>query len=494
MSKTEAAPPIQALSSRLTTKPSWTRSNTAVLAVAALSFATGLIVLSDVAGTVGGGAGRTHELRTFFSSVHTHDDLCVGGTSHSGHIGLNGDTEDTPKRSFFWYFEAQHNPETAPVILTIGGGPGTSGMINPLFGQSHCRITENATTEPNPNAWSEDYNLVALDHPIGAGFSYGTHVSDSRAAAHDVHDFLVKFMHLFPHLAKNKLILAGGSYGGIYIPHIATVIHEVNIALARGGGTPGATHLNLEAMMVSNPMTDMLSHYRWMLQQRCYYTDLYNTTTCDAAYEGLPFCLEAVQAAYMHNTVENRVHAVHVCWTSGLEVRVPGRSTEDVEQRCDGSILGCHPQVGWATEFMNDPKTKATLGVPADLTFSFESDTIAHEFLSQGDRCQQASLLYTPLLEAGYRLLHYIGKADANCAWPGVLSSLKLIPSQYQAEFLAAPDMPWSGHNATLRVVGPGAGNFTYVLMDHAGHFVTRGQPELVKEVLRHWIENVPFQ
>lgn len=59
------------------------------------------------------------------------------------------------------------------------------------------------------------------------------------------------------------------------------------------------------------------------------------------------------------------------------------------------------------------------------------------------DRCQQASLLYTPLLEAGYRLLRaslfsllhlvwlttfadYIGKADANCAWPGVLSSVCL--------------------------------------------------------------------
>ena len=77
----------------------------------------------------------------------------------------------------------------------------------------------------------------------------------------------------------------------------------------------------------------MLSHYRWMLQQRCYYTDLYNTTICDAAYEKLPFCLEAIQMAYMHDSVENRVHAIHVCWTSGLEVRVPGRSLENVEQR-----------------------------------------------------------------------------------------------------------------------------------------------------------------
>lgn len=57
-------------------------------------------------------------------------------------------------------------------------------MANPLFGrtfpalsetrlsqyadlyssESHCKITENRTTIPNSNAWSENYNLVALDH------------------------------------------------------------------------------------------------------------------------------------------------------------------------------------------------------------------------------------------------------------------------------------------------------------------------------------------
>lgn len=46
--------------------------------------------------------GGVIELGPFYHSVKTHDDLCVGGVSHSGYIGLNGDSEDTPKRSFFW--------------------------------------------------------------------------------------------------------------------------------------------------------------------------------------------------------------------------------------------------------------------------------------------------------------------------------------------------------------------------------------------------------
>lgn len=38
--------------------------------------------------------------------------------------------------------------------------------------------------------------------PIGVGYSYGTMVNNSRAAAYDVYDFLLKFFHLYPHLAK----------------------------------------------------------------------------------------------------------------------------------------------------------------------------------------------------------------------------------------------------------------------------------------------------
>ena len=34
---------------------------------------------------------------------------------------------------------------------------------------------------------------------------------------------------------------------------------------------------------------------------------------------------------------------------------------------------------------MNDPKTKATLGVPEDLQFVFGSSAISQEFRSEGD-------------------------------------------------------------------------------------------------------------
>lgn len=443
-------------------------------------------------------ADQLEGLEPFYHTVKTHDDLCIGGVSHSGYIGLKGDSDATPKRSFFWYFEAQHNPETSPVILTIGGGPGSTGMMNPLLGQSHCKVSSNLTTVPNPDAWSEHHNLLALDHPIGVGYSYGASVNNSRSAAYDVYDFLVKFFHLYPHLANNQFVIAGGSYGGIYVPHIATVIHKQNNALAAGNGKiPGARHINLESMMVSNPLSDWLSHNRWALQQRCYLTDLYNASVCHDAFQKLPACLEATQMAYMHDTVARRSAAIDACDSIWPDV-VEGRCYENVEHHCDGTVEDCYPMTDYVVKFMNKASTKEVLGVPESLEFAFERTAVWEAFRSTGDMAQQAYLLYEPLLEAGYRLLHYIGKLDANCAWPGVLSTLRLLPSPYQAAFNDAPDLPWPGHEATVRAVRgkkdpEGAGAFTYVLMAHAGHFVTHDQPALVKEIVRRWVADVTW-
>ncbi len=44
---------------------------------------------------------QTPTAEPFFSNV-TISELCESGFSYSGHIGLKGDTEEKPKRSFFW--------------------------------------------------------------------------------------------------------------------------------------------------------------------------------------------------------------------------------------------------------------------------------------------------------------------------------------------------------------------------------------------------------
>ncbi|KAJ7094353.1 alpha/beta-hydrolase [Mycena epipterygia] len=439
-------------------------------------------------------------IEPFYANITSPTNICPAtegpGISHSGHIGLRGDSEAEPKRSFFWYFEAEHDAEKAPIILTMGGGPGTSGMLNPMSAQGPCLAGENASV-PNPNRWTEHFNLIALDHPVGVGFSYGTKVNNSRNAAIDAYDFLQKFFRLFPHLSQNPLILSGGSYGGMYVPHIATVIHEQNIALAAGKGEPGAIHLNLESMMVSNPISDATSHFSWLLQTRCYLADMYNASTCAEMFEILPACLDSIQLAQQGPgwSVERRVAAQNIC-NPLQDGDTHGTVVEDVRKKCySKEPMGCLPPSFWWTEsFLRRADIKDALGVPEHVNFNTLADDVTTEFRLYGDIIQPAYLLYEPLLTAGIRLLHYVGGQDANCAWPGIISFLKLIQSPFQDEFLRAPDVPWpTVEDATVRVVGEGAGNMTYILVAQGGHFVARDQPKLVKSIVEHWVHNVPF-
>ncbi|KAI0046139.1 alpha/beta-hydrolase [Auriscalpium vulgare] len=439
-------------------------------------------------------------LEPFYSHIVRPKGICTGVdgrelSSFSGYIGLKGDSDAEPKRSFFWFFEAENDSHNAPIILTIGGGPGTSGLLNPIFGQSHCILGENGTS-PNPNRWTEKFNLLAVDHPVGTGFSYGTQVDNSRDAAFDVYDFLQKFYRLHPHLVKNQFVIAGGSYGGVYVPNIATVIHEQNIAIGQGRGQPGAVPINLESLMVSNPWSDPIARARWLLQYRCVEKKIYNETTCLDLYAKQPACLEAIEYAYGHSTRENRFKALIHC--GQLETGDShGTVIEDVRRKCANTsdIEACYPSFKWAGDYFGHPELKAALGVPDFLNYSAVSYGVGEKFATNGDHIYQHHRLYEPLVRDGIRLMHYVGAQDANCDWMGVFSFLKLLNTPFHEEFMSAPDVPWPAkENATVRVTGAGAGNFTFVLITEAGHLVTHDQPALVKSIVEHWVENKVFE
>ncbi|KAJ6529087.1 alpha/beta-hydrolase [Mycena vulgaris] len=437
--------------------------------------------------------------RTFYHNVTKVQGVCFDvnnrTASYAGHIGLEGDSSKSPKRSFFWYFEAEEDARTAPLILTIGGGPGTSAMMNLLWGQSPCLATEHGLV-PNPNRWTERHNLVALDHPIGAGFSYGSRVNNSRSAAHDVYDFLQKFFVLFPHLSRNKFVISGGSYGGIYVPNIATVIHEQNLLLKSGRGLPGAVHINLDALILSNPLTNPASHWRWLLQYRCMDHQLYNSTQCQTSYSELPACLDSIEMAFDIPTRANRLASLELCGPLGSG-DMPGINPENIAETCVAdpeSPVGCHPEFGWVGDILGDDRVRRGLGIPHNLSYTALNMDVNAEFTAEGDIIHPHHLMYPPLLAAGIRLLHYIGAQDANCAWPGIFSFLKLLETPFQKEFLDAPDVPWPSNDvATVRTVGGGAGNMAYILVQEAGHFTVKDQPALAKKIVEHWVANRSF-
>ena len=54
-----------------------------------------------------------------------------GVNSYSGYIDLAPDVH-----TFFWFFEARHNPAEAPITLWLNGGPGSDSLIGLFQGKN----------------------------------------------------------------------------------------------------------------------------------------------------------------------------------------------------------------------------------------------------------------------------------------------------------------------------------------------------------------------
>ncbi|KAF4477037.1 Carboxypeptidase Y-like protein [Colletotrichum fructicola Nara gc5] len=162
---------------------------------------------------------------------------------------------------FFWFHEARHDEQDAPLMIWFQGGPGGSSLHGMLYENGPCLSDGANGTEFNPNSWTEHFNIIYLDRPAGVGFSYVDDYSDetsypSRAeeSALDIISFIKLFYEAFPDFADADLHLAGESYAGRYIPSIASTILEYNDFLTSAPDVKAAlATIPLRSSMLGNP-------------------------------------------------------------------------------------------------------------------------------------------------------------------------------------------------------------------------------------------------
>lgn len=75
---------------------------------------------------------------------------------------------------FFWFFEAEENPNEKPLTLWLNGGPGSDSMIGLFQENGPCNISEDLQATPIPYSWNRESNMLYLSQPVGVGYSYET--------------------------------------------------------------------------------------------------------------------------------------------------------------------------------------------------------------------------------------------------------------------------------------------------------------------------------
>lgn len=128
-----------------------------------------------------------------------------GVNSFSGYVHLPSslltDTQDPSDpyniSTFFWYFEvsnddlvtnnaslileqSRNDPRAAPLTIWLAGGPGEASSFSAVTENGPCYVNEFSNdTILNPYSLNQHSNVLYIDQPVQAGFSYSTFMNST---------------------------------------------------------------------------------------------------------------------------------------------------------------------------------------------------------------------------------------------------------------------------------------------------------------------------
>ena len=188
-------------------------------------------------------------LNVYIRAEHNKVDNLFGdlysGDIYSGYLKTKIDGNEL----FYIYTPSQNNPNTAPVLVWLNGGPGCSSLFG-MLAEVGPVTSDNYANEfkKNPFSWNINANLIAIEQPAGVGFSKTNDLhfrwTDDLTAEnllYGIKDFLNEF-----NLKGRDFYISGESYAGIYIPFLAKHMLEDS----------SSDKVNLKGILIGNGLTD----------------------------------------------------------------------------------------------------------------------------------------------------------------------------------------------------------------------------------------------
>ncbi|KAF8781251.1 hypothetical protein HU200_000610 [Digitaria exilis] len=168
--------------------------------------------------------------------------------------------ESNGVRLFYYFALSERSPADDPVMLWLSGGPGCTSFTGLVYQIGPLKFDRQGYKDGLPKlvyrseSWTKVSNIIFLDSPVGAGFSYsvaeqGYNTSDTKAV-NQVVIFLRKWFEVHPEFLSNPLYIGGDSYSGMIVP---TVTSEIT----KGINIPINVLHHVQGYLVGNPITDV---------------------------------------------------------------------------------------------------------------------------------------------------------------------------------------------------------------------------------------------
>ncbi|KFK38584.1 hypothetical protein AALP_AA3G132700 [Arabis alpina] len=172
------------------------------------------------------------------------------------YIGV-GDAEED--QLFYYFVKSQSNPKEDPLLVWLTGGPGCSSFSGLVYENGPLTFKVKAYNGSIPSlvsttyAWTKVANIIYLDQPVGAGFSYSTNPFANRpsdkGSVKRLDEFVRKWLAKHPEYFSNPFYVTGNSYSGKVIPAIVQEISNGNYICCK-------PQINLQGYVLGNPVTD----------------------------------------------------------------------------------------------------------------------------------------------------------------------------------------------------------------------------------------------
>ena len=168
----------------------------------------------------------------------------------SGYLNIEGSDS---KKIHYMFLESQNDPANDPLVIWFTGGPGCSGLLA-LSEENGPTYFDEETKELKINdySWNKKANMIYFEQPAGVGFSIAGKESDYKqndeTSGDDNLKALLDWFTKFPEYKNHKFYISGESYGGVYIPFLATNILKYNLTTEKP--------IDLQGIIVGNGYTD----------------------------------------------------------------------------------------------------------------------------------------------------------------------------------------------------------------------------------------------
>ncbi|KAL9102580.1 MAG: hypothetical protein Q9163_002298 [Psora crenata] len=434
-----------------------------------------------------------------------------GVNSYAGYVDLAPDAH-----TFFWFFEARNNPETAPLTLWLNGGPGSDSLIGLFQGrksieavhekrradkgragtlQCYCRLQNGRSLNPFTGEQENATYGVDGQYPVINATEIDTTDLAAVATWHVLQGFLEALPQLDGKVKSKTFNLWTESYGGHYGPSFFNYFYQQNQLIANG--TVTGTELVFDTLGIINGIYDLYT-------QAPYYPEFAVNNTYgikavnDTVYSYMKFacymsggCLDLASICAQVNRstdvgMQYCFQATDQCRTN---VESPyyaysGRGVYDIRHPYEDPT----PPL-YFRDYLNMAKVQNALGV--NLNYTVSNNDVGYAFQRTGDFAYPSFIPdLEMILNNSVRVALFHGDADYICNWFGGEAVSLNISYTHSAEFKAAGYAPFVVDGTEYGEVRQ-YGNFSFARIYEAGHEVPFYQPLASLEMFRRTLGNL---